>query len=251
MSVFSSFHKATSPIETFHTAHAAEQSSAPAGKAKLPETSPKTSPNMGGDDDFFKDYPPVASGDTAESSSTAIPLGPGGSMEPPADADPSGFGSDFGSPSGDAEGNGRAGGDADDSGDSSDDGAIYRAPPPEDAAPECAAVTAWRQEFAAGLEEKVRAEREGKAEKAERAKETLEKMQKTWEKKAEAAKGANAVAEKEMVRERDGVIARMSKPGEPPAWGVVPELIDMSGKFKEGARDTSRMRQVLLKLKTY
>jgi hypothetical protein len=54
-----------------------------------------------------------------------------------------------------------------------------------------------------------------------------------------------------LLRERDGVIARMSKTGEPPAWSVVPELVDMSGKFKEGARDTSRMRQVLMKLKTY
>jgi Clathrin light chain len=125
-------------------------------------------------------------------------------------------------------------------------------PPPEDdsvassepevsaPAPECPAVVQWRAEFAARLEASSKAERDGKAERATAAKEALTKMHYGWTSRC-----------KELLRERDGVIARMSKTGEPPAWSVVPELVDMSGKFKEGARDTSRMRQVLMKLKTY
>ncbi len=123
----------------------------------------------------------------------------------------------------------------------------------EDVAPttECAAVAEWRREFAAGLEAKVRNEKEVKAERAERARETLAKMHDTWTRRNADTEDMNKKNEKEFLRDRDALLARMSKPGEPPAWSVIPELVDMSGKFKEGARDTSRMRQVLLKLKTY
>jgi Clathrin light chain len=124
-------------------------------------------------------------------------------------------------------------------------------PPPEDAPPECPAVAAWRVEFAKGLQDKAEAERQGKAERAQAAREALFAMNKRWVGQCNSAHDANLVREKELLRDRDGVLARMSKPGEPPAWNVVPELVDMSGKFKEGARDTSRMRQVLLKLKTH
>lgn len=116
---------------------------------------------------------------------------------------------------------------------------------------ECAAVAEWRREFAKGLEEKTTNERRVKAERAERARETLASMHATWRKGAVATHDANLVREKDMLRDRDALLARMSKPGEPPAWSVIPELVDMTGKFKEGARDTSRMRQVLLKMKTY
>lgn len=137
--------------------------------------------------------------------------------------------------------------DAQDEKDNSD----YAEPPAEDSEPECPAVAAWRVQFARGLEEKVEHERRVKAERAQHARETLNAMHSKWRSKCAANEEANQAAEKEILRDRDGVIARMSKPGEPPAWNVVPELIDMSGKYKEGARDTSRMRQVLLKLKTY
>lgn len=206
--------------------------------------------------DFFKDYPPVA-GD-AESSGAAIPLG-----APPAFADDApaagmngagggGGGGDvnpFGSDDGEDAG-GDGGGEGSE-GSGSGSGSGSEAESAEGGAAECAAVAAWRVEFARGLEERVAAERAGKAEKAEQARETLMKMHRGWEARCQSGKDANADAEKEMLRERDGVLARMSKPGEQPNWSVVPELVDMSGKFKEGARDTSRMRQVLLKLKTY
>lgn len=124
------------------------------------------------------------------------------------------------------------------------------APPPDDAEPECAAVTEWRAAFAKGLEEKMRNEREVKTERAERARETLSGMYGKWEERARDMKERNERVEKEFMRERDGVISRMSKVGMKPSWDIVPELVDMSGKYKEGARDTSRMRQVLMRMKT-
>ena len=95
------------------------------------------------------------------------------------------------------------------------------------------------------------AERKYKAERAEQARKTLTSLNNTWTKNAASTRDANRVAEKEFLRDRDALLARMSKPGDAPAWGVIPELVDMSGKFKEGARDTSRRRQVLMKMKTY
>lgn len=101
------------------------------------------------------------------------------------------------------------------------------------------------------MEEKLANERKIKAERAEQARKTLNTLHANWTKKTVETKDANIQAEKEFLRDRDALLARMSKPGEPPAWGVIPELVDMTGKFKEGARDTSRMRQVLMKMKTY
>lgn len=123
-------------------------------------------------------------------------------------------------------------------------------PPPEDAEPECAAVTEWRASFAKGLEEKMEFERATKAERAEKARQTLATMHARWDNGAKDTGERNAKAEKEFVMKRDGIISRMSKPGEPPSWDIIPELVDMSGKYKEGARDTSRMRQVLMRMKT-
>lgn len=131
-----------------------------------------------------------------------------------------------------------------------DEGGMEGGPPAEDAEPEAAAVTEWRAAFAKGLEEKVSQEREVKAERAERARETLRGMHERWEGKAGDMRERNVKMEREFLRERDGVISRMSKEGMKPSWDIVPELVDMSGKFKEGARDTSRMRQVLMRMKT-
>lgn len=177
--------------------------------------------------DFFKDYPaPPATGAEGEAPPQAFVMrdAPGDALESePSDA---------------------ANGDV--------------GPPPEEpeefeepVVAECAAVTQWRSDFAAGLEAKVANERKVKAERAERAKQTLATMHARWERGAADAVEANRVKEREFLMQRDGVISQMSKPGEPPSWGVVPELVDMTGKFKEGARDTSRMRQVLMRMKTY
>lgn len=208
-----------------------------------------------GDEDFFKDYPPVAP-DGADSSNAAINLGPppgaaGDGSNPFGagdDANPFGAGDDaeplaaeHASPGARSASSGGAGAAS---------ASASEEEEKEEVVEECAAVVAWREQFARRLEEKAAAEREGKAERTAAARETIMKMHSAWEKRCEGTREANAEREKEILRERDGVLARMSKPGEPPNWSIVPELCDVSGKFKEGQRDTSRMRQVLLKLKT-
>lgn len=75
-------------------------------------------------------------------------------------------------------------------------------------------------------------------------------MHARWETSKNESNVENQRREVEFLRERDGVISRMSKMGDAPSWDVVPELVDMSGKYKEGARDTSRMRQVLMRMKS-
>ena len=108
----------------------------------------------------------------------------------------------------------------------------------------------WRIDFAKGLEEKMDNERKIKAERAEQARQTLDNMYGKWKQSTVIAEEENQKKEKEMIMQRDGVISRMSKQGEKPNWDIIPHLVDMTGKFKEGARDTSRMRQVLLRMKT-
>lgn len=120
----------------------------------------------------------------------------------------------------------------------------------DDDSPDCAAVAAWRVQFAARLEKAVADERRVKAERATRAAETLRTMHSRWQNGRRDAHDANQVAERELLRARDATLSCMSKKGEQPNWNVVPQLVDMSGKFKEGSRDTSRMRQVLLRMKT-
>lgn len=199
------------------------------------------------DGDFFKDYPPVAA-DGPESSGAAINLGAPPAAAAAADTNPFDAADDDGydaspAPASPASGGGSTAASLSDA----------ASEPEEEADPgptDCAAVAAWRADFARGLEEKARAEREGKAERAQAAREALEKMHAGWERRCAGAREENAGREKEMIRERDGVLARMSKAGEKPNWSVVPELVDVSGKFKEGQRDTSRMRQVLMRLKT-
>lgn len=124
------------------------------------------------------------------------------------------------------------------------------APPPDEEEPECAAVTEWRAQWARRLEEKVIEERKVKAERAEQASHTLGTMHSRWDGAKRSAADANMKADKEFIRQRDGVISRISRKGEKPNWDIVPQLVDMTGKYKEGARDTSRMRQVLMRMKT-
>lgn len=199
--------------------------------------------------DFFKDYPAPAGGDPV-----IIPAAPAGDAaatdSAPTDAAPAPAGGaiplDGFMPTGDT----RAANGGSANGDANGHAAEEEEPTPEPVE-ECAAVVNWRREFAAGLEAKVTNERKVKAERAEQARETLAKMHGGWTKKNVETEDVNKKNEKEFLRDRDALLARMSKPGDPPAWGVIPELVDMTGKFKEGARDTSRMRQVLMKLKTY
>lgn len=116
---------------------------------------------------------------------------------------------------------------------------------------ECAAVSQWRADFAKRLEETLIRERKVKKERSEQAVNMLQTMHKRWDSKRRSAADANKGAEDDMIKKRDNVLAQISKPGSEPNWNVVPELVDMSGVFKEGARDTSRMRQVLMRMKSH
>lgn len=185
--------------------------------------------------DFFKDYPPIDPSTTDDADQPA-PTDTDDAMGDPMNAFV------LGEPDGEPTANGDS--------DSAPPIILGGPPPADDAEPENPAVTQWRIDFARRLEEKVTKEREVKAERAEKARQTLATMHQRWERTARETADVNKRAEKEFLRERDGVISRMSGPGEKPNWDIIPELVDMTGKFKEGARDTSRMRQVLLRMKT-
>lgn len=182
--------------------------------------------------DFFKDYPPVAGGEQAAHSTADAADAPS-----PDPLQPFVLGA------------------PDDEAPQQADGiplppAAGGPPPDEDEQPECAAVTEWRIQFARALEQKVAEEKRVKAERAEQAISTLHGMHASWEKKKQNAEEQNRASEREFIMKRDGVISRMTKKGEAPNWDIVPQLVDMTGKYKEGARDTSRMRQVLLRMKS-
>ncbi|KAK1868662.1 hypothetical protein I4F81_011146 [Pyropia yezoensis] len=105
-------------------------------------------------------------------------------------------------------------------------------------------------DHAARLEERATREATVVAERRAAATEALATLHAKWGDRCARNAEGNKEFEGTFLRERDGLIAQFSKPGEPPAWHVVPSLVDMSGKYKEGARDTSRMRSVLMKMKT-
>lgn len=207
--------------------------------------------------DFFKDYPP-ADGGVQNESSSAAPMSafimsdgsiPAEEMDPNAPvlvgdeplmmSDPSPVAN--GSGNHELYGMGQ-GDDADRYDEGSDD---------DEEDDECPAVTQWRADFAKRLEETLIRERKGKKERSEQAVNTLQTMHKRWDSKRSSAAKANKDAEADMIQKRDSILAQISKPGGDPNWNVVPELVDMSGVFKEGARDTSRMRQVLMRMKTH
>lgn len=218
--------------------------------------------------DFFKDYPPVdgsfnASGggtdddDTTDPGAGAFVLGGA-----PAD-DENGVGDDIAANGDDShddndnviipgppptDANGTANGDSGDH--------AYGHPPPaddgdDDDQPENPTVTQWRTDFAKRLEAKMVNERKVKNERSTQAKASLTAMHQRWDRRAKDAMDENRRANKELVRSRDATLSCMSKKGQPPNWNIVPELADLSGTFREGARDTSRMRQVLLRMKTH
>lgn len=184
--------------------------------------------------DFFKDYPPVNGSEQVSPSTNDAPAPSDDSGMNAFVLGDSGTNGDEAAPAHDGDLLGTNGGP----------------PPDDDSEPECVTVTEWRAAFAKGLEEKVANERRVKAERAEQARATLESMHSRWDATRRNAEDANIKSEKQFIRTRDGVISRMSNPGESPNWDIIPELVDMTGKYKEGARDTSRMRQVLLRMKT-
>lgn len=99
-----------------------------------------------------------------------------------------------------------------------------------DDSPDCTAVVAWCVQFAARLEKVVADERRVKVERTT-----------GWQHGRRDAHDTNQVAERELLRTRDVTSSCMSKKGEQTNWNVVPQLVDRSGKFKEGVRDAIRM----------
>lgn len=173
------------------------------------------------DEDFFKDYPIH---DTATPTTTAVPVDDGSSANGvnTASAEPIVLGT------------------AD----------MAMGPPSEDDAQvECEAVMQWRMDFAKGLEEKIEKEKVVKREKEDKAKDTLRNMYANWERRKRENGETNLKDEKNFLIKRDGVIARIGANGDEACWSVVGDLVDLSGKFKEGARDTSRMRQVIMRMR--
>lgn len=75
-------------------------------------------------------------------------------------------------------------------------------------------------------------------------------MHERWQQRVESNKKTNEEYEKKFTAERDAILKQFSRPGDKPNWNVVPHLANLSGNYTEGQRDTSRMRSVILKLKT-
>mmetsp|Transcript_3809 Transcript_3809/g.11323 ORF Transcript_3809/g.11323 Transcript_3809/m.11323 type:complete len:204 (+) Transcript_3809:133-744(+) len=200
----------------------------------------------GGDDDFFKDYPnPQQQG---------VQSGAGGA------------GGDFFSSDWTSGGGGQAdqnGGSAQAAGDF---GFVMNEPPKaeqvtvedadyeedeDDERPSTPpAIKQWRSEFAARLEKKQEYEKNVRAETQAEAKETIKKMHARWQERVSSNKQINDDFEKKFIEERDAILKQFSKPGDKPNWDVIPHLANLSGNYSEGQRDTSRMRSVILKLKT-
>eukprot|EP00188_Purpureofilum_apyrenoidigerum_P000665 Plantae.Rhodophyta-Purpureofilum_apyrenoidigerum.ctg13063.p1 GENE.Plantae.Rhodophyta-Purpureofilum_apyrenoidigerum.ctg13063~~Plantae.Rhodophyta-Purpureofilum_apyrenoidigerum.ctg13063.p1 ORF type:complete len:203 (+),score=57.25 Plantae.Rhodophyta-Purpureofilum_apyrenoidigerum.ctg13063:173-781(+) len=199
----------------------------------------------GGDDDFFKDYP-----NPQQQGVQSVAGGGGGDF----------FSSEWTSGGAHAEQNGESTQAA------GDFGFVMNEPPKseqvtvedadyeedeDDERPSTPpAIKQWRSDFAARLEKKQEYERKVRAETQTEAKETIKKMYGRWQERVASNKQINEDFEKKFIAERDAVLKQFSKPGDKPNWDVIPHLANLSGNYTEGQRDTSRMRSVILKLKT-
>eukprot|EP00184_Porphyridium_aerugineum_P008222 CAMPEP_0184693078 /NCGR_PEP_ID=MMETSP0313-20130426/1377_1 /TAXON_ID=2792 /ORGANISM="Porphyridium aerugineum, Strain SAG 1380-2" /LENGTH=267 /DNA_ID=CAMNT_0027151041 /DNA_START=89 /DNA_END=892 /DNA_ORIENTATION=+ len=112
------------------------------------------------------------------------------------------------------------------------------------------AIREWRASFAQRLEAKKAKEDQIRTQNLAESKACIERMHAAWEERCTANKQLNVEEEKRFVAERDALQAQFSAPGEKPNWNMIPQLANLSGEFKKGQRDTSRMRSVILKLKT-
>mmetsp|Transcript_20908 Transcript_20908/g.51109 ORF Transcript_20908/g.51109 Transcript_20908/m.51109 type:complete len:250 (-) Transcript_20908:23-772(-) len=112
------------------------------------------------------------------------------------------------------------------------------------------AVKQWRVDFAAGIEERQAHEKKIQKERTEDAAKILKDMHKKWQDRCASNKKINLDYEKKFLKQRDGLQSKFSREGQKPNWNIVPELANMTGEFKKGQRDTSRMRSVIMKLKT-
>uniref|UniRef100_A0A7S0ZD61 Clathrin light chain n=1 Tax=Timspurckia oligopyrenoides TaxID=708627 RepID=A0A7S0ZD61_9RHOD len=112
------------------------------------------------------------------------------------------------------------------------------------------AIREWRAEFAQRIEQKRVKEDEMRAHNLQESRATIQRMYERWQERCVANRQLNTEEESRFLAERDALQAQFSAPGEKPNWNMIPQLANLSGEFKKGQRDTSRMRSVILKLKT-
>ncbi|XP_028132436.1 clathrin light chain isoform X2 [Diabrotica virgifera virgifera] len=103
-------------------------------------------------------------------------------------------------------------------------------------------IRLWREEQIKRLEEKDQEEEKKKQELREVAKKELEDWYKNHEEAIAKTKAANRNAEKQFVAEDDEL-----EPGT--EWERIAKLCDFNPKAKQGSKDVSRMRSIVLQMK--
>ncbi|KAJ3660046.1 hypothetical protein Zmor_011702 [Zophobas morio] len=103
-------------------------------------------------------------------------------------------------------------------------------------------IKKWREEQIKRLEEKDEEEERKKLELREVARKELEDWYKNHEEAIAKTKAANRNAEKQFVAEDDEI-----EPGT--EWERIAKLCDFNPKAKQGNKDVSRMRSIVLQLK--
>ncbi|XP_976040.1 clathrin light chain isoform X4 [Tribolium castaneum] len=103
-------------------------------------------------------------------------------------------------------------------------------------------IKKWREEQIKRLEEKDAEEEKKKLELREIARKELEEWYKNHEEAIAKTKAANRNAEKQFVAEDDEIV-----PGT--EWERIAKLCDFNPKAKQGSKDVSRMRSIVLQLK--
>ncbi|KAJ8976231.1 hypothetical protein NQ317_009728 [Molorchus minor] len=103
-------------------------------------------------------------------------------------------------------------------------------------------IRIWREEQVHRLEEKDKEEEKKKLEWREIAKKELEDWYKNHEETIAKTKAANRTAEKQFVAEDDEI-----EPGT--EWERIAKLCDFNPKAKQGSKDVSRMRSIVLQMK--
>ncbi|XP_044747936.1 clathrin light chain isoform X2 [Coccinella septempunctata] len=103
-------------------------------------------------------------------------------------------------------------------------------------------IRKWREEQIKRLEEKDAEEEKKKQELREIAKKELEDWYKNHEETIAKTKAANRNAEKQFVSEENDIV-----PGT--EWERIAKLCDFNPKAKQGNKDVSRMRSLILQMK--
>ncbi|XP_022902662.1 clathrin light chain isoform X6 [Onthophagus taurus] len=103
-------------------------------------------------------------------------------------------------------------------------------------------IRKWREEQVTRLEEKDKAEEIKKEEWREVAKKELEDWYKNHAEQIAKTKAANRNAEKQFVADDNEI-----EPGT--EWERIAKLCDFNPKAKQGSKDVSRMRSIILQLK--